>query len=108
VYLLIVVVLLVWAGIVARRRYLAKKDLEEIHAITQHRIRIEFGKQPVVAAVPARRVTPLAWPEPVLFTLRAPTQITTERALRRRLHYGFTPEMHATELGEVRTRAQAV
>ena len=49
---LILVVSLVWAAIAFWRRHEALKDLEEIHAITQVRIRREMGRAPLVLPLP--------------------------------------------------------
>src|SRR5260370_26037599 len=57
-WLILVVSLLVWFGLIGLRRYAAKKDLEQIQTLMQGRIRLAFGKEAIVSDVRTRPAVP--------------------------------------------------
>jgi hypothetical protein len=69
-WLIPVVLVLVWAGVMGHRRHAAKKDLEEIQLLMQGRIRLAFGKEAIAPGILTREKVPQAWREPPVFVVR--------------------------------------
>jgi hypothetical protein len=74
-WLLLVVCLLAWSGVIGYRRRAAKKNLERIQTSMQGRIRLAFGKEVIVSDIDTRHAVPQARREPLVFAARRAAEV---------------------------------
>ena len=69
-WLIPVVSLLAWSGVIGYRRHAAKKDLGQIQRVMQDRIRLAFGREAIMSENCTLRPVQQTWREPVALSVR--------------------------------------